>query len=143
MMSTFEMARASLLAHEGLRLKPYLCTEGYTTIGVGRNLSTKGISNKESEYLLLNDIHEVIADLETFDFYSRLNNTQQTALIDLRFCVGHSGFRLFKKLLLALQNDDMGEAAAQVLDSKFAQQTGDRAQHVAYLLDPTKGKPWL
>jgi lysozyme len=35
---------AELVKDEGLRLKPYKCTAGKTTIGVGRNLDDVGIS---------------------------------------------------------------------------------------------------
>jgi lysozyme len=30
--------KAQLVRHEGLRLKPYRCTAGKLTIGIGRNL---------------------------------------------------------------------------------------------------------
>ncbi len=31
--------KAQLVRHEGLRLKPYRCTAGKLTIGIGRNLA--------------------------------------------------------------------------------------------------------
>ena len=33
-----ERMKEQLLRHEGLRLKPYRCTAGKLTIGIGRNL---------------------------------------------------------------------------------------------------------
>jgi lysozyme len=44
-----------LIKHEGLRLKPYHCPAGKHTIGVGRNLEDKGITEKEAVILLEND----------------------------------------------------------------------------------------
>ena len=41
-----------LIRHEGLRLKPYHCPAGKLTIGVGRNLEDKGITEKEAILLL-------------------------------------------------------------------------------------------
>ena len=48
-MSVIHIAKSSLRAHEGLRLKAYQCTADKTTIGYGRNLDDKGISNEEAE----------------------------------------------------------------------------------------------
>ena len=36
--------KEQLVRHEGLRLKPYRCTAGKLTIGIGRNLDDCGIS---------------------------------------------------------------------------------------------------
>ena len=49
---------AQLKVHEGVRDKVYLDTEGIETIGVGRNLKDKGLSEDEIDYLLQNDISE-------------------------------------------------------------------------------------
>ncbi len=37
--------KAQLVRHEGLKLKPYRCTAGKLTIGIGRNLDNCGISH--------------------------------------------------------------------------------------------------
>ena len=50
-----ERMKEQLLRHEGLRLKPYRCTAGKLTIGIGRNLDDCGISQKEAYALLDND----------------------------------------------------------------------------------------
>ena len=61
----YEKLTAQLTKHEGLRLKPYHCPAGKLTIGIGRNLEDKGITEKEAVMLLENDIHECIEDLKT------------------------------------------------------------------------------
>ena len=45
--------------HEGLRLYPYNCSEGKLTLGIGRNLDDRGITEEEALYLLNNDIEAV------------------------------------------------------------------------------------
>jgi lysozyme len=54
-----------LKRHEGVRSKVYLCSAGYETIGVGRNISESGmgLSDDEVDYLLENDIERVIKEL--------------------------------------------------------------------------------
>ena len=63
--SIMNQAKAQLVRHEGLRLKPYRCTAGKLTIGVGRNLEDKGISQQEAYELLENDIRECEVQLLT------------------------------------------------------------------------------
>jgi lysozyme len=56
-----------LKRHEGVRSKVYLCSAGYETIGVGRNISESGmgLSDDEVDYLLENDIVRVIKELSS------------------------------------------------------------------------------
>ena len=56
-----------LKRHEGVRSKVYLCSAGYETIGVGRNISNTGmgLSDDEVDYLLENDIARVIKELSS------------------------------------------------------------------------------
>lgn len=128
------IAKASLRAHEGLRLKAYQCTAGKTTIGYGRNLDDKGVSREEAELFLDTDIGECIQDLAEFGWWNKLNARRQAALIDLRFCVGSGGFRLFKKMISSIAMGDYEGAADQILDSKFARQTGRRASDLALMI---------
>ena len=48
--------REMLIANEGLSLKVYKCTAGANSIGVGRNLDSRGISEDEAMLMLNNDI---------------------------------------------------------------------------------------
>ena len=54
-----------LKRHEGVRSHVYLCSAGYETIGVGRNISKSGMGlyGDEVDYLLENDIERVIKEL--------------------------------------------------------------------------------
>ena len=56
-----------LKRHEGVRSHVYLCSAGYETIGVGRNISKSGMGLSEDEvnYLLENDIERVIKELSS------------------------------------------------------------------------------
>ena len=59
-----EEPKKQIREHEGLELKMYQCPVGRWTIGVGRNIEDKGISEEEAMFLLENDIKECIEDLE-------------------------------------------------------------------------------
>ncbi len=60
-----EALKFELVLDEGLETKPYTCSAGKITIGVGRNLEDLGISDDEAEYLLDNDIERVFEELDT------------------------------------------------------------------------------
>lgn len=134
MTDVIHIAKTSIRGHEGLRHFPYKCTADRTTIGYGRNLDDKGLTLAECEILLDNDVGECIQDLSRFDWWNNLNDRRQACLIDLRYCLGPFRFRAFKKMLAALESRDYSEAAAQILDSKFAQQTGRRATNLAAMM---------
>ena len=75
-----------LRRHEGVRDKVYLCSEGYETIGVGRNISADGLglSDDEINYLLENDIERVRKELaEEYYWFAGLNDARQDASMEL------------------------------------------------------------
>lgn len=123
-----------LIKHEGLRLRPYECSAGKTTIGVGRNLTDNGITEIEAMMLLNRDINVCIQELGHYEWFNTLDGARRDAIIDLYFCVGGPSFSKFRKLMWAIQNEDWESAGAEVLDSKFARQTGNRAVELAEMI---------
>ena len=128
------VAEGLIRRHEGVRYKPYRCTAGKLTIGVGRNLEDVGVSKDEVELMLANDIAACSTDLGAFYWWAPLSPNRKAALLDLRFCVGPGGFRAFRKMIAAIESQDWEEAGRQILDSKFAKQTGQRARDLSDLL---------
>jgi len=131
------IARAGRLieGHEGCELKVYDCPAGYKTIGIGRNLEGKGITREEARYLLRNDLRECVRDLAKFPYFERLTANRKAALIDMRFNLGPSRFRAFKKMHAALSKREYGKAAAEMLDSRWAVQVGRRAKRLAQIIE--------
>lgn len=128
----------SLIRDEGMRLKPYRCTAGKLTIGVGRNLDDNGISEAEAIILLSNDINEVFDELDTrIPWWSGLNDKQKIALANMCFNLGWPRLSKFKKMLAALKVKDFETAAKEALDSKWAVDVGARSQRIANLLRTT------
>ena len=128
------LAEALLRKHEGTRQFLYQCTAGKNTIGVGRNLDDRGVLPDEIELMLANDIKACAEDLRGYWWWDGLAPNRKAAMIDLRFCVGAAGFRAFKKMIMAIESRDYATAADQILDSKFAAQTGQRATDLASLM---------
>lgn len=112
---------------EGESLTIYKCTGDVWTIGRGRNLE-RGITKEESNYLFMNDLKRVQEELSSsFNWFYMLNDVRQGALINMAFNLGITRFKKFKKMIAALERKDYKEASIEMLDSKWANQVGDRA----------------
>ena len=123
-----------LILHEGLRLKPYRCPAGYLTIGVGRNLETKGLSEDEALFLLRNDIEEITSQLEKYEWYRGLDDVRKKVVIDMAFNLGIYGLLSFKRMIQALNCYDYDTAADEMVDSAWYHQVGTRARRLVDMM---------
>lgn len=127
--------KEQLIRDEGLRLKPYKDTEGFLTIGVGRNLDGKGITKEEAMELLDNDMQEIIIQLSTqLPWTKNLYGPRFGVLINMGM-MGVPKLLEFKKMLAAIKAEDWSAAAKELLDSKYAKQVGQRANRLARQLE--------
>lgn len=127
--------RKRLIEHEGIKLKPYHCTAGKLTIGVGRNLDDRGISQATATQMLEEDIEIVLDELKrALPFWENLKWNYKEALVDLAFNMGVPRLMMFRNMLSAIEADDPAKAAEELLDSRYASQVGKRASNIAALL---------
>jgi len=130
-----EKIMQQLVKHEGIRLTPYHCPAGKLTIGVGRNLEDKGITEKEALVLLENDIEECRRDLEEiFQGFDLLPESVQLVLVDMRFNLGPNRFRNFKRMIAAVKNQDFNLAAEEMRNSRWYYQVGQRAKTLVKMM---------
>jgi lysozyme len=131
-----------LKRHEGAENFVYLWTENRYTIGVGRNVDNRGglgLSEDEIDYLLSNDIVRCIKEInKEYVWFGDLDEVRTEAVIDAFFCLGATRFRGFHKMIEAFERADYKEAATQLLDSRFAEQTGNRATELAEMIETGK-----
>jgi len=124
-----------LMRDEGVRLKPYVDTVGKWTIGVGRNLTDRGILRSEAEVMLRNDIAIVADDLDVnVPWWRTLSPNRQLALANMTFNMGWPRLSGFKVMLAALEHGDFESAATECLNSKWAAQVGERATRISDLI---------
>ena len=133
-----------LIAEEGYRLYAYddetgqvvTAPAGKLSIGVGRNLQDKPLSDAAIKFLLAEDIDEawngaliIFPDLPTW------KNARQMAVIGMVFQLGQLGFLKFKKTIKAIHLKDWDEAAEEALDSKWAKEDSpSRAYRMSEML---------
>jgi len=135
-----DRVKEQLVRHEGLRLKPYRCTAGKLTIGIGRNLDDCGISQSEAYVMLINDIMNCEKQLQARipDIYNKLDEVRKSVLLNMCFNLGINGLLGFKNTLAFIQAGDWERAANNMLVSKWAKQVGRRAIELSELM--RKGK---
>ena len=135
----FTCMEEELLRDEGLRLRPYTCSAGHLTIGVGHKVTGREnigdtISLEVAGSLLTRDIATALAAAtrifgrERFEAFSE---ARQRAVVNMVFNLGEDRFRGFKRMIAAIHAGEWSEAATHCLDSKYAQQVGERARRVA------------
>ena len=124
-----------LRLHEGERLKPYRCTAGKLTIGIGRNLDDRGITSEEAAMLLANDIADMVREvIRALPWVAKLDEVRQRVLIDMAFNLGIVGLLAFKRTLAAIQAGQYQQAASMMLDSRWARQVGQRADRLSVMM---------
>jgi len=128
--------KEQLVRHEGLRLKPYRCTAGKLTIGIGRNLDDCGISQAEAYVMLINDIMNCEKQLQAKipDIYNGLDEVRKSVLLNMCFNLGINGLLGFKNTLAFVKAGDWERAANNMLVSKWAKQVGRRAIELSELM---------
>ena len=138
--SLLNRIKAQLVRHEGLRLKPYRCTAGKLTIGIGRNLDDCGITQSEAYVMLINDIMNCEKQLQSKipDIYNGLDEVRKSVLLNMCFNLGINGLLGFKNTLAFVKAGDWERAANNMLVSRWAKQVGRRAIELSELM--RKGK---
>lgn len=128
-----------LVLHEGFELHPYVDTVGKVTIGVGRNLTDRGISKEEALLLLENDVELHKEELEAaFPIVTQLDGVRYYVLLDMAFNMGIPRLSKFVKMWAAIESKNYFRAADEMLDSKWARQVGQRARTLATQMETGK-----
>jgi len=125
--------KESLMRAEGLRLKLYRDTENFWSIGYGRCLDKRGITQVEAEYLLDNDIDAAKKQYEQLPGWvkSKCNEIRREVIIEMIFQLGLGGVLKFKKMLAAIQAGDFDKAAEEMLASRWHEQTPARCEELS------------
>lgn len=126
--------KARLTRTEGRRNRPYIDTVGKVTIGIGHNLTDKGVPDTLVEEWFTQDITEAATGAEVLPAYNYLDPIRQTVLIDMIFNMGLDSVKEFVNTLALLKRGDYVAASEQMLKSKWATQVGNRAIELAEII---------
>lgn len=128
-------ATEQIKSDEGLVLHAYKDSLGFLTIGYGRLIDKRkngGITEQEAEYLLNNDIAYKLCQIrDKLPWIDNLNDARKGVLLNMGFQLGVVGLMGFKSTLAKIESGDYEGAAVNMLKSKWATQTPNRAQRMA------------
>ena len=130
-----EQTKEAVKKEEGFSLETYKCTEGHLTGGYGHKMLegetpptdhagwlkiferdfARAMTGADDLLMLCPDIHE----------------TARHIVVEMVYQMGSYGVSRFKKFLQALQDSDYKEASVQMLDSRWAKQTPNRANRMS------------
>jgi lysozyme len=138
----YEKLVKSIKENEGLSLIVYDCPAGKKTIGYGRNLEDNGISEYEAYLLLTNDILKIVKWLEDFfspynkfkNSFSNFPDNVKNVMIEMCYQLGFGGFKKFGRTIKHIDNFDFKQASIEMLNSKWAKQTPNRAKALSNLM---------
>lgn len=138
-----EQLQHELAIDEGCKLEIYLDHLGYKTVGIGHLITEDDelygfevgttVSQEHVDELFHEDIQRTVRDCELL--YSDFNNLPEEAkliIANMCFQLGRPRLSGFKKMKAAVDNRDWKEASRQMLNSKWAKQTPNRASRLSH-----------
>jgi lysozyme len=119
--------------HEGFRERPYKDSEGHWTCGIGWSLETgPPMSRDTARFIMASQVRTVWAELQQrLPWILEIDQVRAGVLIEMAFQMGVAGLMGFTKMLAACEAMDWDTAAAEMLASKWAAQTPERAATLA------------
>lgn len=138
-MTYLELAEHIIKVDEGWQARAYRCTENWLTIGYGRRIDdsekhTVTTKEKESAWVK-NRVSSLSQELsKSIPCFKTLSDVRRAVLISLAYQLGVNGLMAFRKMLEALNKGDYLQASVELLDSKYARQTANRANRNANMI---------
>jgi lysozyme len=117
---------------EGFRPTVYQCTEGYDTIGYGFAIKDLVLGIPICEIILERKIAELKLRIQQkLPFYDDMPEKAQDVIVEMCYQMGINGFSKFKKTIDHLMRKDYKAASVEMLDSRWATQTPNRAKKLS------------
>ena len=130
-----EHTKEAVKKEEGFRLETYKCTEGHLTGGYGHKMLEGEVPPTDhAGWLKIFERDFARAMTGADDLLTLCPNIDETArhiVVEMVYQMGSYGVSRFKKFLQALQDSDYKEASVQMLDSRWAKQTPNRANRMS------------
>lgn len=124
-----------LIQEEGKKHFPYTCSANRLSIGVGRNIQDRGISDVTIDQMLDEDIDICVGELrQNISWFDNAPSGIQDVLIDLAFNMGVPKLMTFVKTLELLRTSQYDKAADELLRSRYAATLPERSGRNANMI---------
>ena len=131
--------------HEGYRNSIYKDSLGFATIGYGHLVkeSDPFVEGEDYSETLLNqyfeqDFTNAVVGAERLVGNHAMNIKAKCVIIEMVFQLGMTGVSKFVNCLKAIKEEDWDTAADEMLDSKWAKQTPERANELSSIIRSCK-----
>ena len=135
---------------EGKILHCYMCSENHKTVGIGHKVlpddpeyslqtfnayddapAEQSITEQRCFELFQQDVQIAINDCRViYDSWESLPQEMQHILVNMAFQMGQLGLSKFRNMNAAVAEQNWGRVAAEMLDSRWAKQTPNRAERL-------------
>lgn len=150
-----DVLRVKLVRHEGYRLRVYLDSRGFPTVGIGFNLAQPGarrmlqacganfdavragapLTDDQVNYLYQQCVIGVMEWMtKLLPKLTSYSLNRQVALLDMGFNLGPDRFSEFRRMIQAVWDARWTDAATEALQSAWAAEVGQRASEDAQAL---------
>ena len=133
---------------EGFSNKPYYCSAGYPTIGIGQRIGPKGaplsqyqftVSKQLAAVWLSEELQQKVADMSAHANITAAmvacNDARKAILISMAYQMGADGLAKFTNTLKAISEKRWSDAKSGMMNSAWAKQTPNRAnRHATQML---------
>ena len=121
--------------HEGFVEHVYDDSLGIPTIGYGFAIKDLVLEEDLCDEILLRKLRILGRSvMGKFPFFDSLPSDCKTVLMEMCYQLGVTGVSKFKKALKAMDDGDWEKAADEMLDSKWAKQTPNRAKEMSNIV---------
>lgn len=135
--------------HEGVKYRPYKCSQGFLTIGVGHNLDAAPLPRHMAAQLAKSGFitPDMVEELFEMDLQSALRScrrvwpgfdgfsaARQNALADFMFNLGEGGVKKFINTNKAINESRWDDAAKRMQNSKWYKQVGNRSPEIVEMV---------
>ena len=131
--------------HEWFVPKIYKDSLGFPTIGYGHLVlpeeqweEGKEYSKEQLEHVFKTDFNNAVGQATGLMDGMNLDDKAREVIIEMVFQLGVGGVGKFKKMWEALRKKDYGEASFQMMDSRWAKQTPNRAESLSKVMRSCK-----
>lgn len=135
-MSYRAILKPQLEIDEGRRKKLYKDTVGKWSIGVGRNIEDNGLRDDEIDLMLDNDVTQAEADARRLVHnFDQLSDVRKAVIVNMSFNMGYVKLSAFVNTLRAVVEGRWKDAAAEMRNSAWYRQVGQRAERLAKMME--------
>ena len=131
---TLDLLEAVKLS-EGFRDRVYKDSLGIDTIGYGFAIKDLVLDEDIAEMILRRKLDNLIDRVnKRFKFVKDLPHAAQDVMYEMCYQLGVTGVSKFKKTLAYLENFEYRMASKEMLDSRWARQTPNRAKRLSDII---------